>query len=148
MSLLSSEFISENIQVKNDINPLRVYLDPDQLMQIFMNVLLNAKHAIKGKEGRIFIASTRIQDQGSNSKFQEIITIKDNGVGIPEKAINRLFDPFVSLSGKGTGLGLSIVYALSKQNDINIDISNRKSRGVKVVLSFSCEGDTYEGKHS
>lgn len=136
LSLLQSDLSGADIQVTNQIEAFQAYLDPDQLMQILVNILLNARQAIDGKGGMISISSCRNPGGDSGMTGMRVV-IRDNGTGIPEDALDRLFDPFFSLSRKGTGLGLSITYTLAQQNHINIDISNRKTRGAKFVLSFS-----------
>ncbi|HSF93081.1 MAG TPA: ATP-binding protein [Paracoccaceae bacterium] len=89
--------------------------DPDQLLQVFQNVLKNAAEALPRKGGAIVIKTAyrpgvRLQVPGGKSESLPLeITITDNGRGIPENLINDVFDPFVSSKANGTGLGLALV---------------------------------------
>ncbi|MBC7961979.1 MAG: PAS domain S-box protein, partial [Steroidobacteraceae bacterium] len=90
---------------------------PQQLSQVFMNLLVNAAHAIQA-QGEITVRTW----QESNFVF---ISVADTGCGIPEKIRNRIFEPFFTTKevGKGTGLGLSISYDIIKNHggDISVD---------------------------
>ena len=83
---------------------------PQQLSQLFMNLLLNAIHAL-GVEGRITV-STLLEDETI------CVIIADTGCGIPEKNMSRIFDPFFTTRevGMGTGLGLSLAYDIVKRH--------------------------------
>ena len=63
--------------------------------------------------------------------------IADNGSGIAENNIEKIFDPFYSLSKQGTGLGLSIVYSLLRHNDVSINVESELNVGTTIVLTFS-----------
>jgi two-component system NtrC family sensor kinase len=86
----------------------RVKCYPRQLSQVFMNLLINASHAIE-KQGEIVIKTW-----SENSSV--CVSISDNGSGIEEEHLNKIFDPFFTTkeAGKGTGLGLSISYDIIK----------------------------------
>ncbi len=90
---------------------------PGELNQVFLNIIVNAAHAMekmtfdKGDKGEIHIATR------SNGNFVKII-FRDNGCGIPEEIQNRIFDPFFTTKdvGKGTGQGLSIAHTVITEN--------------------------------
>ena len=94
-----------------------------QLNQVFLNLLTNALDAIE-PEGKINI-STRSEDG------QVIISIKDNGKGIPEELINKVFDPFFTTKkiGKGTGLGLSISHGIIENHGGTISVKSSFEKG-------------------
>ncbi|MCM0083041.1 PAS domain S-box protein [Geomonas sp. Red32] len=91
-----------------DIPPVTCY--PQQLNQVFMNLLVNAAHAIE-KDGEIVVATRQEGDF-------IYIAISDTGCGIPEENLTRIFEPFFTTkeAGKGTGLGLSISYAIVQKH--------------------------------
>ena len=112
----------------------------DELGQVFLNMIVNAAHAISERidkeegfeKGLISIAT-------SNEKDRVIITIKDNGWGIPEKIKNKIFEPFFTTkdTGKGTGQGLAIsrdVIVKKHNGDITVDSFLRK--GTKFTISL------------
>ncbi|MFQ5456119.1 MAG: ATP-binding protein [Nitrospirota bacterium] len=112
---------------------------PQQLNQVFMNLLVNASHAI-GKQGEIIIKTWH----ENNSIF---ISISDTGCGIPEENLNRLFEPFFTTKevGKGTGLGLSISYDIVKKHKGDIVVHSEVGKGttftVKIPVVESKERD-------
>src|SRR5262249_46558215 len=93
----------------------RVKSDPLLLHQVFVNMVMNAEHAIAatGKGGRIEVA-TSVARKGDRI----IVTVRDTGVGIPEDTLSRIFEPFYTTKevGKGTGLGLAITYGIVQEH--------------------------------
>lgn len=106
------------------------YCNIGQLNQVFMNILLNAAHAIE-ENGEIGI-KTRCEEN------QIIMEISDTGHGIPPEIINKIFDPFFTTKeiGKGTGLGLSISYEIVKSYGGNVVVESRVGAGTKFVISI------------
>lgn len=103
---------------------------PGQLNQVFMNLLVNASHAIPEK-GEIFI-STFIKNQDI------VITIKDTGSGIDPKHMSKLFDPFFTTKpvGKGTGLGLSISYGIIEKHKGKIEVESTLTKGTTFKITL------------
>lgn len=101
----------KNVEFKTDFskNLRLVFAVPDQLLQVYVNILINALDAING-EGKIEVRTYL------NDAF--ICTdIKDNGCGMKQSTINKIFNPFFTTKevGKGTGLGLSVSYGIIKK---------------------------------
>lgn len=94
-----------------------------QINQVFMNVLVNAAHAIE-KHGTITVAT------GLSNDFVWI-KIQDTGTGIPEDKINRIFDPFYTSKpvGSGTGLGLSLSYTIIEKHHGKIEVESTVGSG-------------------
>lgn len=103
-----------------------------QINQVFLNLLVNAGHAMQDRKGRITI---RTGMQGDDAVFVEI---SDQGCGIPEKHLNKIFDPFFTTKpvGKGTGLGLSLSYSIVGKHEGHIEVRSETDVGTtfKVVL--------------
>ncbi|MCG8563893.1 MAG: HAMP domain-containing histidine kinase [Desulfobacterales bacterium] len=132
LSFLHGDLAREKIQVEFQPVSFTAFIDPDQLTQILMNILLNAKNALKGKMGgRIFIHPS----EGLGGERSGLV-IADNGPGIPGELLDKIFDPFVSLSHRGSGLGLSIVYTLARQNGMEVRVSDRTGGGSCFMLEF------------
>jgi len=106
------------------------YCYPQQLNQVFLNLLVNAGQAISTK-GDIYIA-TRCE----NDKI--LITIRDNGCGIPEENLSRLFEPFFTTKevGKGTGLGLSISYDIIKKHHGEFCVDSLVGEGTTFTIKL------------
>jgi two-component system nitrogen regulation sensor histidine kinase GlnL len=89
--------------------------DPDQLLQVFQNLLKNAAEAVPRVGGAIGMATAyrpgvkMVRPGRKSESLPLVVTITDNGPGIPENIIRDIFDPFVSSKVNGTGLGLSLV---------------------------------------
>lgn len=96
--------------------------DPQKLKQVFLNLLLNALHAV-GDYGRIRLVT---QDQGDWVS----VRVEDDGPGIPEDAIDRVFDPFFTTRpAEGVGLGLAHCYEIVHAHGGNISVSSKSGQG-------------------
>ncbi|PWB47723.1 MAG: histidine kinase [Nitrosomonadales bacterium] len=96
---------------------------PSQLNQVFMNMLVNAAHAIE-EHGTITLRS--------GVKGEEVwVEFSDTGKGIPQENLNRIFDPFFTTKpvGKGTGLGLSLSYSIVQKHHGRIEVSSEAGKG-------------------
>ena len=103
---------------------------PSEINQVFMNLLLNASHAI-GERGTITLAS------GHDADRDEVwVSIRDSGPGIAADALPRIFDPFFTTKpvGTGTGLGLSISYGIVKKHGGRIDVGNADDGGAVFTV--------------
>jgi signal transduction histidine kinase len=101
---------------------------PQQVNQVFMNILVNAAQAIEEK-GKI-----HIKTQKDNKGVK--VTICDNGSGIEKKNISKIFDPFFTTKpvGKGTGLGMNIAYNIIKKHKGTIDIQSEIGKGTTFTI--------------
>jgi signal transduction histidine kinase len=103
---------------------------PGQLNQVFMNLIVNAIQAIEG-EGRIEVGC-----------FQEgnavVIRVRDDGRGIPEESLSRIFDPGYTTKGVGvgTGLGLSIAYRIASNHGGSLGVKSELGRGSEFTLTI------------
>ena len=106
----------------------RTVCNPQQLNQVFMNLLLNAAQAIE-KQGVI-----RIRTWAEGGWVH--VAISDTGSGIPADKINRIFEPFFTTKevGKGTGLGLSIVYDIVKKHKGDIQVESEAGKGTTFTV--------------
>jgi len=117
-----------------DLPQTRCY--PQQLNQVFMNLLVNAAQSIETK-GEIVI-TTRA------SETEITIAIADSGSGIPPEALHRIFEPFFTTKevGKGTGLGLSIVYDIvTKKHGGKIEVTSEPGKGTTFVVTLPVKAE-------
>jgi len=96
-----------------------VLADPDQLKQVFLNLLTNSVQAMEDAGGTIAV-TTKL-----GGEFVHIM-ISDSGPGIEESNLSRVFDPFFSTRNEGTGLGLTIVHRIIDQHNGHIEVSSGK----------------------
>lgn len=103
---------------------------PQQLNQVFLNILVNAAHAIEDV-GVIEITTKHVNDQ-------ILVTIADNGSGISDENISKLFEPFFTTKdvGKGTGLGLSIAYEIIKKHNGEITVTSTEGQGTTFTINL------------
>ena len=118
----------KNIVIKEDIENAEIFIDPYQLKQIILNILMNSVDSIKEK-GEIELKAEK------KDKFTEII-IKDDGVGIEPENLNKIYELFYTSKASGTGMGLSIVKKLVLENNGIIDIKSEKNSGTEVIIKF------------
>ncbi|MBT3176977.1 MAG: response regulator [Desulfobacula sp.] len=150
LMLVKHEFERRHIEIDTDLNhPLPcAALDRNKLKQVFINLFINAAEAMP--TGGKLIIKTYIQNL-SNLKSDlpakistyskprgpvAIIEIKDTGMGIEAKNLDKIFNPFFTtrLREEGTGLGLSIVKRIIDMHDGRIEIKNRPKGGAKVIV--------------
>jgi PAS domain S-box-containing protein len=106
--------------------------DETQISQVLVNVVVNAFQAMAGG-GRCHLAATTGTAEG---KRWVDISVSDTGVGIPEEAMPRLFDPFYTTKPGGSGLGLAIAYRIMQDHGGLISVSSAPGGGTSVGLRF------------
>jgi signal transduction histidine kinase len=118
--------------------PAFIQSDPDRIRQIIINLIGNA---IKfTSRGSVVIEIGTGQDTGTQGQL--IITVTDTGIGIPEKALEKIFSPFtqadetMTRSHGGTGLGLAIVHQLLHLMDGSIDVTSREGEGSVFTVTI------------
>ena len=106
---------------------------PQQLNQVFMNILVNAAQAIE-KKGEITVKT------GAVENFVEV-TISDTGCGIPKENLQKIFDPFFTTKdvGKGTGLGMNIAYNIVKKHNGTIRVDSEVGKGTTFTIRIPVE---------
>lgn len=133
LDLLSVEAEKKGVQI--DLVPEadvpQIYMDPNQMRQILLNLMKNALDAVAPKSGLISIRLGKSPD-GSRG----VLSIEDNGSGIEADRLDHVFDPFYTTKQEGTGLGLSIVHELVQQNDGEITLSSTPGLGTRVSMEF------------
>jgi PAS domain S-box-containing protein len=109
--------------------------DPLLLYQAFLNVLINAEHAIlgQGRGGRI-----EVQTVLNPTKEFVVTTIRDTGPGIAPQVLPQIFDPFFTTKdvGKGTGLGLAITYGIVQEHGGSIHVRNEPGGGASFTIEL------------
>lgn len=152
--MIGEQLRLHNISVEKNLglHPSCCYGNPNQLEQVFLNMIVNARDAVIQKmesieetaggndfTGKIEITTRKSSD---NEKTVEIL-FKDNGSGIAPGDMTKLFDPFFTTKevGKGTGLGLSISYGIIREHNGSIDVVETSSEGTtfRIMLPFDMD---------
>jgi two-component system NtrC family sensor kinase len=107
-----------------------LYCYAGRLNQVFMNLIANAVDAIED-EGRIVIATSQTEETF-------LISVLDNGAGIPEAIRNKIFDPFFTTKpvGHGTGLGLAISYGIVRDHGGTIEVQSEEGVGTEFIIKI------------
>ena len=132
--------IPSDIQIQHDINPDcgTVKADANQIHQVAMNLITNAYHAVMETSGKIEVKLRQVEIQRQdlkNSLLRSgtyiVMSVSDNGVGIPKGNHNKIFEPYFTtkIKGKGTGLGLAVVYGIVKEHQGDIKVYSEPGQG-------------------
>lgn len=131
--LMQPDFKKYGITVHSEIpEEYNIYSSPDLLKQVLVNLLSNARDALKQQDDAQIDIFTVASDKTLTLK------IRDNGSGIPESAKLKIFDPFFTTkaAGEGTGLGLSISQELMQQLDSRLVLEDTSSKGTTFSIEL------------
>ncbi|MFO7950832.1 MAG: PAS domain S-box protein [Candidatus Fermentibacteraceae bacterium] len=127
----------------------QVMADGRQIGEVISNLVINAKHAMP-EGGRLLVTarwredSNRAEDRGSGLVE---LSFKDDGVGIPERLLNRVFEPYFSTKQDGSGLGLAVVYSIVSKHGGSVDIDSSHGSGTTVTIRLPAdEGAAMPGR--
>ncbi|HEX8949138.1 MAG TPA: ATP-binding protein, partial [Dissulfurispiraceae bacterium] len=126
----------KHIELVTRIQPVpQLCVNPDQIQQVFFNLMLNALDAMP-QGGELTVTM-----EAGDSSVE--MTFHDTGAGIDESVMDRIFDPFFTTKplGKGTGLGLSICYGIIKEHNGTISVKSKKGEGTTFGISIPLEHD-------
>jgi PAS domain S-box-containing protein len=145
LSKMLQRVLGENIvmEVRPSAEPLPLQADEGMLDQVLMNLAVNARDAMP-EGGRLVIATGRreLSERDLDNSFETkpgcfaVMSITDNGSGIPPEILPRIYEPFFTTKevGKGTGLGLSTVYGIVKQHRGMIQVQSEMGRGTTFEI--------------
>lgn len=130
LKLLDSELAQKNIQIKKELSPLpQKELDPEQMRQVFTNLIINAMQSIHSAGGEITVKSYADGDK-------IVVQVADNGAGIPEDKLKNIFDPFFTTKEKGAGLGLAITHKIIEEHRGEITVQSKEKQGTAFTVSL------------
>jgi two-component system sensor histidine kinase HydH len=176
IELSGESFAQSGVQTRVEASPglSPVWIDVDLVVQVLLNVTLNAVQAMpRGGTLRYEVRSTRRRraprgpgrratdrsaggspDSGratSRAAGQWVpiqqVRVTDTGTGIPRRVMGKLFDPFFSTKPRGSGLGLSICQTIMQEHGGSIEVASREGRGTTVLLDFPVEKRHGERRH-
>lgn len=131
-SLVENQAIYHNIQIVEDFKQKipSVVIDPSQIQQVFVNMIINAAEAMDGG-GKLTLRT----NYDPTEKYIEI-EFTDTGHGISEENLERIFDPFFTTKemGHGTGLGLAISYGIIKEHQGTISVQSEVGKGTTFIV--------------
>jgi two-component system NtrC family sensor kinase len=119
-----------------EANLPKVWIDREQMKQVFMNLILNAIQAMK-EGGAIYIATRQISksDVAQSGRFVQV-EVRDTGEGIPEENLQHIFDPFFTSKDEGSGLGLSISHQIVQEHGGYITVESKVEKGTSFHINL------------
>lgn len=113
-----------------------IMLDPHQMDQVLINLILNAMDAMP--DGGVILFESSITPGSGSSKAEKRvrISIKDQGTGIPDGELKNVFDPFFSTKDAGTGLGLPLSLGIVESHGGTIMVQSTQGKGTRVILEW------------
>jgi len=121
---------TESINFTLDSGPgeILIYVDPEQIEQVFINLFTNALDAMP--EG----GSLSVKTEPGNAVVK--IRISDTGRGMSRPTLEKIFEPFFTTKDKGTGLGLAIVFNIIQKHNGRIDIDSEEGKGTTFIITL------------
>jgi signal transduction histidine kinase len=109
--------------------PAYIMADVEKLKIAFLNIVINAVEAVPKEAGRIIVT---IREDGAHYK----VFINDNGGGIPDENISRIFEPYFTSKTNGFGLGLAATWNILQSHRATIDVNSQLGEGTSFILAF------------
>jgi PAS domain S-box-containing protein len=127
---VENQFQKDNIMIVRNYGDIdvEVLVDMYQIIQVFVNLFLNAKDAMQSG-GKLTIRTTY-------NKNSINVHIEDTGKGIPTENLSKIFEPFFTTKTEGIGLGLAVVYKILEQHQSQISVESEVGVGTKFTVSF------------
>ena len=115
-----------------------VWLDPDAMEQVTLNLIKNGLQAVH--EGGI--VDVRLQNRKTGSKRHVRLSVKDNGEGIKKEHLQRIFEPYFSTKARGIGLGMHIVKQIVDLHGGRILVNSQVGEGTTIIVDIPTERET------
>lgn len=130
-----------NIEVIREGMLPEIQADPEQLKEVFVNLIINACEAI-GKSGSIVVREERsfVKNNIAGIKVNDIIKVSDTGPGISAALIDSIFQPFFTTKEEGTGLGLSITMRIVEEHHGLLEVESKEGTGTTFIITLPAEG--------
>ena len=151
VSMVQALGLTEGVEMQTSVidRDLSLRISRGRLRQLSLNILRNALEALKGlRDGSVRIEGylrTRdkldpklLMDVDTDIEMFLVLLFVDNGPGIPEPNLARLFEPFYTTKATGTGLGLSITYNIVRSHGGFIDVQTAPAEGTKFTIGIPC----------
>lgn len=138
VNLVKTRFDS-SIQIElSIIDDPSIACHPSELNQVFMNLIVNACQAIEARQQAEQNLDGRLQIRCKQQESLLVIQFKDNGIGMSQQTLQRIYEPFFTTKsvGQGTGLGLSISFKIIENHTGQVDVSSQPNDGACFILKL------------
>ncbi len=126
----SADMDDVKLEFSQPDNPVILSVDPAQMRQILINMIKNSAEAVNGA-GKVAIG---LALERGDLNPRTVLSVSDDGKGIPDDILPEIFEPFKTSKEKGTGLGLAIVYQLVQNHQGTIDVDTREGKGTTFSI--------------
>ncbi len=136
--ILETEAKEKGVEITRNfaLNLPKVWIDREQMKQVFMNLILNAIQAMK-EGGSIFISTRLTSRNGAAPSGQFLqVEVRDTGVGIPAENLDHIFDPFFTSKDEGSGLGLSISHQIVQEHGGYVTVESEVGMGTTFFVNL------------
>jgi two-component system nitrogen regulation sensor histidine kinase NtrY len=132
-TLMSHKLADSGISFRWTVEPetLEVTADPDLMEQVLINLILNAIHAVTGQKDPLIILSASLNPEGKIT-----IIVEDNGIGIVDEALEKIFIPFFTTKKQGSGIGLSLSRQILRLHNAAINAKSVPNEGTAFTIRF------------
>lgn len=134
--ILESQAKEKNVELTKDfgMNLPKVWIDKDQMKQVFMNVIFNGIQAMS--DGGEITISTRVftPDADQPALFVQV-EVRDTGIGIPGEDLEHIFDPFFTSKDEGSGLGLAISHQIVQEHGGYVTVKSKVGEGTSFLVN-------------
>jgi len=133
VEFLAPGFRRDGVELRAEVEPLRADIDPALIKRALLNLLLNAQQAIEGG-GKVVVEGVR---EGEFARLD----VRDDGKGIPEAEIQRVFEIYYSRSKAGSGLGLPTARRIVEEHGGRLELRSREGEGTIVTILLPLVGE-------
>ncbi len=138
--LAGADIAAAGVDVKKELTPdlPNILVDRRRLLQALLNTMRNGAQAMP--DGGLMFIATRIAEKNEKSVIE--IEVRDTGVGIPERALKQIFDPFFSTKIRGSGLGLAVTLRIIRDHGGDINVFSGANQGTTTNQGTTANQDT------
>ena len=131
--------VDKRLELCDSLPP--VYVDPKQIQQVFLNLMLNALQAMQG-QGVLTVRTASVFIEGTQ---WITVVIADTGPGIPAQILDKIFTPFFTTKAQGTGLGLAICHKLIRQHGGYLTVASEDAKGTEFTIRLPASANPVLG---
>jgi len=118
-----------NMQIRYANEPCHIMANKEKLKIAFLNIIINAVEAVESMTGELNVSIDTVKDS-------HVVTIRDNGCGIPEENVSRLFEPYFTSKRNGMGLGLAATLNILQSHKATVDVTSALKQGTTFIITF------------
>ena len=118
-----------NMQIRYANEACHIMANKEKLKIAFLNIIINAVEAVESMTGELTISIDTLKEA-------HVVTIRDNGCGIPEENVSRLFEPYFTSKRNGMGLGLAATLNILQSHKATVDVTSVLKQGTTFIISF------------